>query len=268
MGLIRRLNLNERVASQSFRLDIARAEAYPLHMELYSESYRITSYLVNLRHRAGLYAILNLIQDVGWQHAVALGFKLDEQGLAWVFTRQKLVMSRWPEWNEIVTLRTWLRPPENTAFVFREYELLVGKEKVGECTSSFTLIDMESRKVARPDWSALGPVFRHEGSLSLRPEKVPPLAAVEDRAEFQVRNSDLDLNNHVNNTKYAQWVLDAIPTNKLKSVELEEYEINFLAETKMGDVVTLQQGREELTQFQGLRKSDEKIVFTARMRIR
>lgn len=233
--------------------------------QVFSEEYRITSYLVNLRQRAGLYGILNLVQDVGWQHAVDIGFKFSEEGFAWVFTRQKLRMSRWPNWNETVRLDTWLRPVAKSPFVFRDYELFVGQEKIGECTSSFTVIDTQTRKLASPDWSRFENVWHREESLSLNPEKIPPDPAAQDLAAFEVRNSDLDLNDHVNNTKYAQWILDSLSVETLKSVDLYGYEINFLAETKKGDVITVQRSPGEGVQFQGLRKADGKVVFTARM---
>lgn len=239
---------------------------------VFSEEYRITSYLVNLRQRAGLYAILNLIQDVGWQHAVELGFKFSEEGFAWVFTRQKLRMKRWPNWNEVVRLDTWLRPVTKSPFVFRDYELFVGEEKIGECTSSFTVIDTNTRKLAQPDWSPFENVWRKDFALSLEPGKIPADQGAGDLAVFEVRNSDLDLNDHVNNTKYAQWILDALSVQELKSVDLYEYEINFLAETKKGDAITVQGHADSAQQlsgegvrFQGLRKSDGKVVFTARM---
>ncbi|MGZ3712870.1 MAG: acyl-[acyl-carrier-protein] thioesterase [Bdellovibrionota bacterium] len=238
---------------------------------IFTEDYRITSYLVNLRQRAGLYAILNLVQDVGWQQAVHLGFDLAGQGLSWVFTRQKLVMERWPEWNEVITLKTWLRPAGATPFVFRDYELFVGDKKIGECTSSFTLIDSNTRKLAKPDWSSFESVWRKEGFLEHFPEKILLPKEVKDLATFEVRNSDLDLNNHVNNTKYAQWILDAVPLQTLKTADLHEYEVNFLAETLKGDLITIQEPITESATadsfFQGLRKADSKVVFTARLKV-
>lgn len=238
---------------------------------VFQEHYRITSYLVNLRQRAGLYAILNLVQDVGWQQALDLGFDLAGQNLSWVFTRQKLVMQYWPKWNETVTIRTWLRPANATPFVFRDYELFVEERKIGECTSSFTLIDSNTRKLAKPDWSSFEKVWRREGWLTHQPEKIILPKELEDLAEFEVRNSDLDLNNHVNNTKYAQWILDAVPVQTLRTAELHEYEINFLAETRKGDRITVQESAlprvDENALFQGLRKSDGKVVFTARLKV-
>jgi acyl-ACP thioesterase len=177
-------------------------------------------------------------------------------------------MTAWPNWNDTVHIRTWLRPADTTPFVFRDYEIYVGEKKIGECTSSFTLIDNQTRKLARPDWSAFEKVWRRDLSLAHRPDKVFVPTPVTDLAEFEVRNSDLDLNDHVNNTKYAQWVLDSLPVETLKTAELYEYEINFLAETRKGDRITVQQaaspdGRNEF--FQGLRKQDGKVVFTARL---
>lgn len=240
---------------------------------VFEEKYRITSYLVNLRQRAGLYAILNLVQDVGWQQALALGFDLAGQGMSWVFTRQKLVMENWPGWNEEVTIRTWLRPAGKSPFVFRDYELFCGGRKIGECTSSFTLIDSATRKLAAPDWSSFEKVWRREGWLVHQPAKILLPKELGDLASFEVRNSDLDLNNHVNNTKYAQWILDAVPVQSLRTADLHEYEINFLAETRKGDLITIQAPASQTptgsgdSLFQGWRAADGKVVFTARLKV-
>lgn len=237
--------------------------------QIWSEDYKIASYLVNLRGRAGLYAILNLIQDVGWLHAQHLEVKL-EKNRGWVFTRQKLKMADWPAWNETVTIRTWVRPPRES-FLFRDYELFVGDRKIGECTSTFTVMDMETRRVALQDWSGVHGVWREDGHLPHLPEKIVFSPDVDALAQFQVRNSDIDLNHHVNNTKYAQWVLDALPIDLLrKGANLVGYDVNFLAESKIGDIVTVQKMKDErkdektsIVQFQGVRSADGKPVFTA-----
>lgn len=239
---------------------------------VWSEDYKISSFLVNLRGRAGLYAVLNLIQDVGWLHAFHWQVKLGpHQG--WVFTRQKLMMQEWPKWNETVTVKTWLRPPQDL-FLLRDYEIFVQDRKIGECTSTFTVMDMKTRKLSKVDWSGFQEVWRQDHQLTNTPEKIQVSMDAKELAQFEVRNSDIDMNQHVNNTKYAQWILDALPLEILKEgVELHDYEVNFLAETKSGDVVSVQKfptelkkGETQFTHFQGIRISDSKPVFTARFR--
>lgn len=236
----------------------------------FAEDYKITSFMVNLRGRAGLYTVLNLIQDIGWQHGMKLGVSLP-QGQGWVFTRQKLVMTDWPKYKETVTVRTWLRAPGGNPFLLRDYEILVGDRKVGECTSTFTVFDTTTRKMVAVDWSQFPQIWRTTDILPHVPGKIPMSTETEDLAQFEVRNSDIDLNNHVNNTRYAQWVLDAIPIDMLRQgANLVGYDVNFLAEMKIGDVVRLQKskvdvqdGPHQLIQFQGTRASDGKVGFTA-----
>lgn len=242
--------------------------------QVWQENYTIASYLVNLRGQAGLYAILNLIQDVGWMHAMHLQVKLPKN-MGWIFTRQKLLMDQWPPWNSQISIRTWLRKPESEAFLYRDYEILMGDRKIGECTSTFSVMDMSTRKLATQDWSEYSEIWRPEGYLAHQPAKIQAVNEIADLAKFEVRNSDIDLNQHVNNTKYAQWILDAIPIDILrKGTDLHEYEVNFLSETKIGDVVQVQkslkdetQGQSTFVQFQGMRVRDNKPAFTARMRI-
>ena len=61
------------------------------------------------------------------------------------------------------------------------------------------------------------------------PKKIIVSSKCQELARFHVRNSDIDSNNHVNNTRYAQWILDSLPIDLLKKgVELKGYEVNFL----------------------------------------
>lgn len=245
-----------------------------MKQQVWTENYKIASYLVNLRGKAGLYAVLNLIQDVGWLHAINMNVKL-EPNHAWVFTRQKLVMHSWPAWNETVTIKTWLRPPSSDTFLLRDYEIYVGEKKLGECTSTFTVIDMTTRRLAQTEWSKYDHLWNRDVQLEHTPGKILFDTVAYDLAQFEVRNSDIDMNNHVNNTKYAQWLLDALPIDTLKAgVDLYGYEVNFVSETKIGDIVKIQQAKNETVvdgkssvQFRGVRSSDEKVVFTARMNI-
>lgn len=231
----------------------------------WTETYKVTSFLVNLRGQAGLSTILSFIQDVGWQHAIHLKIKLP-QNQGWVFTRQKLSMKKWPAWSQEVRIATWLRPPDKGPFLYRDYEIFVGDDKIGVCTSSFSAMDMQQRKLANVDWSGFPPVWRREGLLDVTPEKIPPRADAIDLAQFQVRNSDIDLNHHVNNTKYSQWILDALPIEVLSGKRhLQGFDVNFLAEAKTGDIIKIQYADPDASKifFQGLRLVDGKPVFTA-----
>jgi medium-chain acyl-[acyl-carrier-protein] hydrolase len=212
-------------------------------------------------------------------HARELKIKLPAH-MGWVFTRQKLVMSQWPTWNESVTLRTWLRPPSPEGFLYRDYEIFLGENKIGDCTSTFTVMDRKSRKIAAQDWSQYSQIWRHDSPIHYLPAKVVVPQEMSELTHFEVRNSDIDSNHHVNNTKYAQWILDAIPMDLLREgVDLHEYEVNFLSECRLGDLITLQStsepentmldsdSSETIVTFAGLRDKDQKRVFSAKLKV-
>lgn len=252
---------------------------------IFSRDYEINSLLVNSQGRLGLYALLNLIQDIGWEHANSLGHghsETLERKAMWVLTRQHTAMKRWPKWGSRVHVRTWLRPTSN-AFVTRDYEIILNDEVIGHGTSSFVLLNAETRKPLRDNIGQIDFPSREDGKAPFDAEKIAAKSTgeLENLAQFQVRNSDIDGNRHVNNTRYAQWILDALPFASHEKFTLSEYEVCFIHETKLGDVISIQSEpvppanlstdptsnlSTQQAFFQGVRTSDQKVMFTARIR--
>lgn len=241
------------------------------------EHFHITSLLVNPMGRLGLYGLLNLLQETAWMHAENLGFgmqDMEKDGLFWVLTRQTLSMQQWPPFGEDIQVQTWLRPPEG-AFVSREFTVLNQQgQEIGLCSTSWLALDRQSKKILpaqnlRP-WERL----TNSRSTGLIPEKIPVQGTYEKIAKYRVRNSDLDINQHVNNTKYAQWILDAVPYDLHKTLKLNSYSVNFLSETHLGDEVEVHRSCQAptpetssagTTSYQGLRVGDGKVLFTAEL---
>ena len=235
---------------------------------VWTSYYDVNTMVVNPHKRLGLVGLLNILQDVAWVHGSHLGLGYEammERGSIWVLTRQKLVMAEWPVWGDRIGVTTWVRPPRGM-LAQRDYEIMAGERKVGECTASWLTLDVATRRPAR---LAGGDVAnaRGEGCLTLNPEKIAVRDDLQPMASFQVRNSDLDVNGHVNNTRYAQWVLDAVPLAAHQAYRIDEYEVNFLAETRVDDRVAIAWSgmKGSPLQFQGQREEDAKPVFAARL---
>lgn len=247
-------------------------------MDQFEQKYRINSLVLNSSGRLGLFAFLNLLQDCAWEHAHQIGHGYADtlqKKAFWVLTRQKIKMSRWPTWGENIHIQTWIREP--SAGVIRDFLCLDDQGNIlGEATTGWLLLDSQTRRPFKEDlknW--IDPRFVAAQSVSIQPEKIQTRDRFESLASFEVRNSDLDVNKHVNNTKYAQWVLDAIPREWHSRFQLLEYDINFLAETHLKDVVRIEQQFDGLEEdelkdsfFRGVRESDQKVVFTAKTKSR
>ena len=239
---------------------------------IFTKSFEINSFLVNPQGKLGLYALLNMLQDAAGSHAERLGHGFEEalqRKMFWVMTRQALAMTEWPPWRNTVDIKTWLRPIKGL-FAEREFEISYGGKKIGTCITTFLPLHSETRKPIKSD-AILAPDETKEAVTDLEATKIELVTDTDHLTSFQVRNSDIDMNLHVNNTKYAQWVLDSIPASSHSKFRLLQYEVNFLAETHVGDTISIDSKTSQLfdplvIQFQGTRQADKKPVFVSRIR--
>jgi acyl-ACP thioesterase len=239
---------------------------------VWTQSYAVNSIVANAQKRLGLVGLLNILQDVAWAHADHLGHGYEatmEAGALWILSRQSLVMTAWPNWGEQLLVRTWVRPIKGP-LIHRDYEMLVGDRKVGEGVASWLTLDVNTRRPIRPTVAAASLDFRSEGALAITPEKIAVRQDLAETARFSVRNSDQDVNRHVNNTRYAQWILDSTPLEAQRTWRVARYEVNFLAEVQVGDAVAIEaaaveasSSAERLLRFQGRRLSDGAHAFAA-----
>ena len=214
---------------------------------------------------------MNLVQDTAWIHATHLGHGYENMlrdRTAWVLTRQKLAMKIWPRWGEEIELKTWIRPITSMVAI-RDFQFLTGDEIVGECTTQWLILDLNTRRPSEKSLQMDPSEFAADTPVIFDAAKIPLKRDLKEVAQFNVRNSDLDLNGHVNNTRYAQWILDAISEEKHREYVLQEYEVNFIAETKLGDLITICSAslQEDKFLYQGIRASDQKTVFAATLKV-
>lgn len=241
---------------------------------IWTQTYDVNTIVLDDQKRLGLSGLLNLLQDAAWIHAKHTGWgyeDLIQRGTIWVLARQKLVMTDWPVWGDVVAIRTWGRPTPG-ALALREYEIVVGDRTLGECTTSWLILDWQTRRPQKLDRVAFDPQCRTDGFLNIEAQKIALRTDLKPAATFQVRNSDLDVNGHVNNTRYAQWIVDSLTPEEHAAYRLDGYEVNFLAETQVGDTVIIERGEIEPSptsparwQFQGRRIAEDKPAFVARL---
>jgi len=56
-------------------------------------------------------------------------------------------------------------------------------------------------------------------------------------AEHEVKLSDLDIVNHVNNVKYLEWCLDLVDSETILTQQIKAFEMNFMKELSLLDVI-------------------------------
>ena len=194
-------------------------------------------------------SLLGHIQEAAAQAAERGGFgrdmTLNGYRAFWMLTRVWYRLRRPLGWEEPLTIRTWHRGDKG-ATMYRDYDLFVRGEQVGECVSAWVLASLDSRQLIR-----LGTVRELDGTSGgalCKAKKLSKLRLPQDMAQAdrrKLRYSDTDLNGHVNNTRYADFACDALEMEKLGPGRfLSEMQIGYLAECRPGEELRLLTGRE------------------------
>jgi acyl-ACP thioesterase len=239
---------------------------------VFEQEYRISTFNINTNKYLGLYGLLGFIEDIASEHALRLGFgyqDMIDNGVFWVLVRQKLRMDKWPKWHDSLKIQTWTRPTEGLYFI-REFEFFMGDEKVGDCSTTFMVLDLKSRRPKEIDPEDFKFTPRSDYTVGYLPDRIDVPENMALAQNFRVRISDLDMNRHVNNTKYARWALDAIPFKYHSSHAVHGFEINFLGETLLDDEISIysdiaKDQNSGAIHFVGKKQETDKMMFVMRM---
>ena len=193
-------------------------------------------------------AILTELQEAATLHSTAIGCGREDllpKGIVWVVVRLSLRMHRYPSFGETVTLRTFHRPTRHNFFP-RYFLIMDGEGQViGEASSLWLLMDLETRQAVSasrlptplPDNSGMPEPLPLPGSI-------PALSGEATLHPWAVQFTDLDPNRHVNNTRYADWLCNALGIETMSSHLLTSLIIHFNTEVLPGQSVVMRLLRE------------------------
>jgi acyl-ACP thioesterase len=106
-------------------------------------------------------------------------------------------------------------------------------------TSGWLVYDVISRRPQRAELTVKTiRSFPDRRAIRCDPEKVAESVQTAG-SPLDIRYSDLDLNNHVNNTTYARWILDSYPVELHRRRIVRSIILNFLAELGADDKAEL-----------------------------
>ncbi len=203
----------------------------------FKKDFLIHYYEVDKNQNATPISILNYLEDAAVSHseAVGLGIKqLQADGVAWVLTRWQLKMDRYPKWNEQIQVQTW---PSSFVRFYATREFSISDSagiEIGRASSLWVFLHIAKKRPLRIPDSFQGDYGLDAAKALVVQNSELPEVESDDFQEFMVRRSDIDSNNHVNNTRYVEWILETVPHAVNEICELGYLEIAYKQETGYG----------------------------------
>jgi acyl-ACP thioesterase len=221
-----------------------------------------------------LAAAFDYFQEASINHAEILGVgreSMAQGGQGWMLSRMSVLVERRPKFRETVTVRSWPRGWEKL-FALRDYDIRDESDTpIVRARSCWLIIDLEKRRPLRPQ-AVMDTLPLNEG-LDALPSGA---AGLESRnnlvkaGERKAAYSDIDFIGHVNNTRYIQWIQDAVQPELLEGAEKMRLDINYLNEIKPGETTDILCGPLDepgAFAFEGRKPEGGPAAFRAELRL-
>lgn len=235
---------------------------------IWEEQRIIESFDVDLLGRLRPQILFAYLLNSAWNHAKGTGYGYEElsaRNLMWVLIKMQLIIKRQPKWGDQVAIETWGKRIERL-YALRDFAVSSASgEKMISATSSWMVLDKTSGRPRRFHQKTDGfPWQPGREEIETHLQKVEELQSGKQIAHFRVQFSDIDVNRHVNSTKYLQWMIDSHSQEHLEEMELKAVELSFLAEALPNDeVAVLSEGRGNSELCSVIRVSDDKELCRA-----
>ncbi len=229
-------------------------------MELYTLSYALRSRDVNMFQRLRSSQLFELLQEAATDHSELLGSGIAvirAKNLMWVLARQNVEIGRMPAYGEQIVIETW---PGNTVHSLypRYYRILDSKgETIISSSAIWMLADMSERTLVPSSRSGFEFSNDKRGMEIALPS--PPRSFFTDQStSFTVPFSYVDMNGHMNNTRYFD-LADNLSPAALAGRDPKRILVEYSAELRLGGSYELFYGQRDERFF--LKAGGEKPLF-------
>ena len=201
-------------------------------MPIFRQQFHIDPVAVDCYGRLKPSMLLLYAQEVAGHHSDQLGFtynSLASQGLFWAIIRNRVSITRLPREHEDITIETWPMPTTRTAYPRSTIAYDAQGNELFRSVSLWVLMDRQNRSMVLPGKSGVDVPGELRG-LELDSPKSLSLRSLSSCSRRQVRFSDLDVNSHMNNTRYLDWIMDVLPSSFHRNHSVKDFTLCYMNE--------------------------------------
>lgn len=208
--------------------------------KVYQREFQVPYYQSDAKREMNIPAILNVALQMSGEQSTALErsdvWLYEHFHYVWIVTEYEISVTRLPRFMETVRVETEAIS-YNKFFCYRDFRFFDETgEVLLEIHSSWVLMDPDTRKAARVEDEIVAPYGSVKTTKLERGHKFAKLDAPEKRT-YHVRYSDIDMNQHVNNSKYYDWAVDPLGFDFLTNHQPAKIYIKYNHEVRPGEEI-------------------------------
>ena len=241
---------------------------------IWEEVFKVRAYEVDFKDRLKVSSTFNYLQDTASAHAADLhcGWEdLQRLEMFWVLSWIKVEFNSFPHFEDKIKIKTWPKG-RYKLYALRDFLLYDEHENIFcKASSAWLLLNSKSKRIT--DIKNLQIQFPYQPdvhALEDLPEKIKYENKRESVFEKVVSYTDIDLNLHVNNEKYVEYIMNSYPLEFHDGNSLKSITMSFNSEMKYEDVIEICMnkipGDNNLYYVEGANKNTGKQAFQALMK--
>ncbi len=243
---------------------------YNTRMDIYEHTREFSARYcdVDFKDELKMSSVLSYMEEAACSSADELGFGYaycKPRNYAFMVTNIAVECFEPVPLGELVQVKTWPTPPTHVVFG-REYRFFskAGKPLLN-ASSRWCLVDggtgklLQSKVLTEQDYST----YNQSKALENVRWKIPTFAKEEGEEKFRltIANSEYDHNDHVNNTRYADYCMNCFSVAELREKRVKSFAISYHKQCKEGERLAFYRKKtEEGYLVQGVNEREERVI--------
>jgi len=232
--------------------------------QIFQEKYEIHPQKIQHNQRLSLVRLIDYLNETAGNHSKSFGYPLKslfEQGYSWILLCWNVEINELPLLSEQIHIETWISQTKR-CFAYREF-IIKNKHNhiMAKASSRWIFYNINKKKPAK-----IFPEFSNQEII--KPEKAcnqsildsanlkkPPSKNITNH--FIIQKNDIDILDHVHNSKYIEWILDVKPEEIKLQYQLNQLQVLYHHEIKYPGEVMIKQ---KIFPF---KKNEENLIYDA-----
>lgn len=235
-----------------------------------TKKYQVMVSDADFTNKLKMSAAFNYFQEIAGLHSDSLGIGFNtiqkNPGVAWVLTRMRVDIIKYPIWDQEVYVETWPQIPRKYEFE-RDFFIkdLDGNIMV-RAISTWAIINIKTRSLEKTEAIAIEyPEIVTERAIDCKLTKPRASGGLEIAYKRVVGCSDIDMNGHLNNSKYIDFIMDCFTVEDVKSHFVKSIQVNYISEALPGDTIVLYKDNSMVNEgklyIEGINEKDGSVIF-------
>lgn len=242
----------------------------------YSKNYKVEVDHVDFNGSLKLSSLFTYFQDIAGLHSENLNMGMEtlyeNHNVLWVLARIRVDIIRYPLLNEEIIIDTWPQEPDRVGFARDFLVRDIQGNILAKAVSTWVIIDVNTRRLKKTKSVYTGyPPTVKERAIDCKLGNLKPRGPLEMVYKRTVRYSDIDVNKHLNNSKYVDFIMDCFSLKDHEKYSIKSIEVNYSKEALPGDSIIIYKDISEvnsnLIYIEGINEKDNKLTFKTQLEL-